>query len=232
MNKGRNVKITNSQGIFLKNLTKNIEKVMGVENYLITEQQIADKYKKNVEDIIFLEKQAIPIEIQEKNIKIRRAKILNNLYKNGLDYYNENTKGKNSDFTDALIINQEGKLLFLLRNKNDNLFPNKYCLVGGHQEKALSPESNIKKEIKEETGLDVLDCSLVSIKKINNGSNKILYFYCTIPKDSEVVLNEREHSNYKWMSLSEIEKEPDENFILDLKKYLLDNVLQVKKTEL
>ena len=231
MNKGRNVKITNSQGIFLKNLTKNIEKVMGVENYLITEQQVADKYKKNVEDIIFLEKQAIPIEIQEKNIKIRRAKILNNLYKNGLDYYNENTKGKNSDFTDALIINQEGKLLFLLRNKNDNLFPNKYCLVGGHQEKALSPESNIKKEIKEETGLDVLECNLAHVKNINGNKNKIYYFICTLPREYQIVLNEREHSNYKWMSLKEIINTPKEQFMFDLKDILLKEIFKISNVK-
>ena len=222
----REVKITNTQDIILGNLTKMIETTIGVDSYLITEQEVADKHKVSVEDVILIEKKAIPIEIDEKNVKIRRAKILKNLYEKGLDFYDEVKGGVNSDFTDALIINQEGKLLFLKRNQNDNLFPGVYCLPGGHLEKSLSQERNVKKEIKEETNLDVLDCKFVAVKPINNNKNKIYYFYCTLPTEYEIVLNEREHSNYVWMSLSDIKEEADENFILDTKKYLLENILE------
>ena len=226
---GREVKITNTQNILLGNLTKMIEDSIGVDNYLITEQEVADKYKVSVEKIILLEKKAIPIEIDEKNVKIRRAKILKNLYEKGLSFYDENKGETKSDFTDALIVNNEGKLLFLKRNVNDNLFPGVYCLPGGHLEKSLSEERNVKKEIKEETGLDVLECKFVAVKSINNGKNKIYYFFCTLPFDYEIVLNEREHSNYVWMSLADIKNEPEENFILDTKKYLLDYILEPKK---
>ena len=226
---GREVKITNTQNILLGNLTKMIEDSIGVDSYLITEQEVADKYKVSVEEIILLEKKAIPIEIDEKNVKIRRAKILKNLYEKGLSYYDENNGETKSDFTDALIVNHEGKLLFLKRNSNDNLFPGVYCLPGGHLEKSLSEERNVKKEIKEETGLDVLECKFVAVKSINNGKNKIYYFFCTLPFDYEIVLNEREHSNYVWMSLADIKNEPEENFILDTKKYLLDYILEPKK---
>ncbi|QIG64878.1 hypothetical protein SJC03_204 [Bacteroides phage SJC03] len=226
---GREVKITNTQNILLGNLTKMIENSIGVDSYLITEQEVADKYKVSVEEIILLEKKAIPIEIDEKNVKIRRAKILKNLYEKGLSFYDENKGETKSDFTDALIVNNEGKLLFLKRNVNDNLFPGVYCLPGGHLEKSLSEERNVKKEIKEETGLDVLECKFVAVKSINNGKNKIYYFFCTLPFDYEIVLNEREHSNYIWMSLADIKNEPEENFILDTKKYLLDHILEPKK---
>lgn len=225
---GREVKITNTQNILLGNLTKMIEDSIGVDSYLITEQEVADKYKVSVEEIILLEKKAIPIEIDEKNVKIRRAKILKNLYEKGLSYYDENNGETKSDFTDALIVNNEGKLLFLKRNSNDNLFPGVYCLPGGHLEKSLSEERNVKKEIKEETGLDVLECKFVAVKPINNGKNKIYYFFCTLPFDYEIVLNEREHSNYVWMSLSDIKNEPEENFILDTKKYLIEKLLASK----
>lgn len=226
---GREVKIINTQNILLGNLTKMIEDSIGVDSYLITEQEVADKYKVSVEEIILLEKKAIPIEIDEKNVKIRRAKILKNLYEKGLSFYDENKGETKSDFTDALIVNNEGKLLFLKRNVNDNLFPGVYCLPGGHLEKSLSEERNVKKEIKEETGLDVLECKFVAVKSINNGKNKIYYFFCTLPFDYEIVLNEREHSNYVWMSLADIKNEPEENFILDTKKYLLDYILEPKK---
>lgn len=226
---GREVKITNTQNILLGNLTKMIEDSIGVDSYLITEQEVADKYKVSVEEIILLEKKAIPIEIDEKNVKIRRAKILKNLYEKGLSYYDENNGETKSDFTDALIVNHEGKLLFLKRANYTNIAPGKYGLPAGHLEKSLSPDRNVKKEIKEETGLDTLDCKFISARSINEGKNKIYYFFCTLPLDYEIVLNEKEHTQYKWMSLSDIKSTPDEEFMFDLKQYLLDYILEPKR---
>lgn len=219
---GRLVSISKTKKALIDNISDMIREQTGVSNYLITEQTVADKYNVSVEDIIFLEKEAIIFEIDEKNVKLRRVKILNNLLNNGLDFYKENKKGKNSDFTDAFIINEEGKLLFLLRNKQDDIGEGKYCLPGGHLEQSLSEERNVKKEIKEETGLDVLTCNSLTIKKINNGKNKIYYFVCTIPRNSEVILNEKEHSNYKWMSLEDLQKADDKDFIFDLRQYILN----------
>lgn len=71
---GREVKITNTQNILLGNLTKMIEDSIGVDSYLITEQEVADKYKVSVEEIILLEKKAIPIEIDEKKCKNKKSK--------------------------------------------------------------------------------------------------------------------------------------------------------------
>lgn len=226
---GRKVKITNSSTILLNNLIPMIEQKMGVEDYLITEQTVADKYGKSVDEIIQLEKEAIPFELdEEKNPKIRRARILKNL-KSNIDFYKENDGKLNSNFTDAIIVNEKGQILFGLRNKSDNIEPNKWCLLGGgHQERFLSPERNVKKEIKEETNLDVLDCSPIYEKRINSGKNKIIYFYCTLPKNYEVTINEREHQNYKWMSLKDIENTPKEDFIFDLKEILLKDILKIK----
>ena len=64
--------------------------------------------------------------------------------------------------------------------------------------------------------------------KINGGKNKITYFYCTIPPKSEVVLNEREHQNYKWMSIQDIKETSEEDFMFDNKKYILEKLLGTK----
>lgn len=87
---------------------------------------------------------------------------------------------------------------------------------------------NVKKEVKEETGLDIMECNLAHIKSINGGKNKIYYFICTLPEEYQIVLNEREHSNYKWMGLKEIEFEPKENFMFDLKNTLLKEIFKLK----
>lgn len=217
----------NKQLNFLNQLTKMIEKKLGIDNYLLSEEDIASKYKVDVEEVIKKEKEAILFEMDIKNPKIRRVTILNNFYKSGLNFYSENEGGINSDFTDAIIV-KDGKILMGLRNENSTIGSKQWCLLGGgHLEKFLSPERNVKKEIKEETNLEVIDCKLVNIKKINGGKNKIFYFYCTIPKDSEVVINEQEHSNYKWMSLQDILAMKDEEFIFDLRKYLLHDLFNI-----
>lgn len=220
----RDFKITKTKETFLNNLTQAIELKLGQDKYLVTEQDIVDKYKVDIEKVIQLEKEAILFE-EESSPKLRRNKILKNLYENGLDFYKENNNGSNSDFTDALIINK-GKLLLGLRSKDCAIAPNKWGLLGsGHLEKFLSLERNIKKEVKEETGLDVLDCKLVNVRKINDGKNKIYYFMVTIPDNSEVVLNQEEHSNYKWVSVEDIEQMDAEDFMFDLKDYLLHSLL-------
>jgi 8-oxo-dGTP pyrophosphatase MutT (NUDIX family) len=233
---GREFKISDKKRkAVIDNLVNMVEVVLkeqvDVDNYLITEQKIADKYKVDIEEIIFLEKKAIPFEMDIKNAKIRRAVILKNLYDKGLDFYKENDGKLKSDFTDAVILNENGEILFLLRNKKDSIEGNKYGFPGGHLERSLNVVRNVKKEIKEETGLDVLECNLAHVKNINGNKNKIYYFICTLPREYQIVLNEREHSNYKWMSLKEIINTPKEQFMFDLKDILLKEIFKVSNVK-
>ena len=131
---GREVKITGKRKAIIDNIVKMVETVigedLGVKDYLITEQKVADKYKVDVEEIIALEKKAIPFELDIKNVKIRRVTILKNLYDKGLKFYEENDSELKSDFTDAIIINKQGQILFLLRNKQDSIEGGKYGFPG------------------------------------------------------------------------------------------------------
>lgn len=213
------------QNIILSNLTKAIERKLGKENYLVTEEDIAKKYKVDVEKVILKEKEAIPLEVEDSP-KIRRAKILNNFWTKGLDYYKENHDGLKSNFTDALIV-KDGKMLFLQRTKESEIEPEKWGPAGGHLERFLSPDKNVLKEVKEETNLDIIDCKLICSKNLSGG-RKIYYFLC-IPADGEVVINQSEHQNYKWMSIQEIKDTPAEDFMFDLKKYILEKLLGIKK---
>lgn len=213
-----------TQKALISNLV-NTAKMQFGEEYFISEKDIAEKYGVSVEDVIFVEKEAIPFEFDVKDAKERRVRILNNLYKNGLDFYKEVGTSK-ADFTDAIIVNEEGKLLLLKRSEYTEIEPGKWCLPGGHAEKFIGLERNVLKEIKEETGLSILECQPISIKKIKN-NKKIYYFFCTIPLNSEVILNEKEHSNYKFFTLTELREMPAEDYIYDLKEYLL-NMIEAK----
>lgn len=222
----REFKLPKEQNILLGNLTKMIEQKLGKENYLVTEEDIAKKYKVDVEKVILKEKEAIPFEIEDSP-KIRRAKILNNFWTKGLDYYKENHDGLKSNFTDALIV-KNGKMLFLQRAKESEIEPEKWGLPGGHLEKFLSPERNVLKEVKEESGLDIIECKLINVRDVQgNKGMKIYYFLCT-PAEGEVIINNDEHFQYKWMSIQEIKDTPAEDFMFDLKKYILEKLLGIK----
>lgn len=221
----REFNLPKEQNILLNNLTKMIEKKLGKENYLVTEQDIANKYGVEVDEIILREKEAIPFE-EEDSSKIRRAKILNNFYTKGLDYYKKNNNGLKSNFTDALVV-KNGKLLFLKRSKDSEIEPNKWGLPGGHLEKFLLPEKNVLKEIKEESGLDIITCKLLNVKDLSGG-RKIYYYLCT-PVEGEVIINNDEHIQYQWMSIKDIQEIPDEEFMFDLKQYILEKLLGIKK---
>jgi 8-oxo-dGTP pyrophosphatase MutT (NUDIX family) len=219
------VEIPKEQILFLNNLTKAIEQKLNKKGYLVTEADIAEKYKVDVENVILKLKEAIPFEIEDSP-KIRRAKILNNFWTKGLNYYEENHNGLKSDFTDALIV-KNGKMLFLQRTKDSKIEPGKWGLAGGHLEKFLSQEKNVLKEVKEETGLDIIDCKLINVKDLAGG-RKIYYFLCIPTFEGEVILNNDEHSNYKWMSIQDIKDTPEEDFMFDLKKYILEKLLGIK----
>jgi len=221
----RNISLPKEQLIILNNLTKMIETKLGRDNYLVTEQDIANKYKVDVEEVILKEKEAIPLEIEDSP-KIRRAKILNNFWTKGLNYYEENHNGLKSNFTDALIV-KNGKMLFLQRVKESKIEPGKWGLPGGHLEKFLSPEKNVLKEIKEESGLDIIECKLINVRNIQGNERKIYYFLCT-PAEGEVIINNDEHFQYKWMSIQEIKDTSAEDFMFDLKKYILEKLLGIK----
>ena len=71
-------------------------------------------------------------------------------------------------------------MLFLQRAKDSKVEPEKWGFPGGHLEKGkfLSPEKNVLKEIKEESGLDVIETKLINIRELPD-KRKIYYFLCT-----------------------------------------------------
>ena len=97
----------------------------------------------------------------------------------------------------ALIIDNEGKILFLKRSDKTG---NKWSFPGGGLEKGKEAIESIKREIKEETDLDGADFQVFYI--IAGGSKTgdagiIIGYKCT--STGKIELN-WEHSEYKWLS--------------------------------
>ena len=95
---------------------------------------------------------------------------------------------------------KEGRFLFLLRNNE----PKVWAPPGGHLHKNEEPMAGMKREIKEETNLDVEIIAPVSTWFGEwNGSKLLSIDYYVKPVGGELKLS-YEHSNYKWVTVNEL----------------------------
>jgi 8-oxo-dGTP diphosphatase len=103
------------------------------------------------------------------------------------------------------FILKNNKLLILKRSENKKVLPGYYEMPGGGIEFGESPEEAIKREIKEETGLEtkILNPYCTFSDVINNKQYIDIQFYAKIIGEDDVKLSD-EHTEYKWISRDEI----------------------------
>lgn len=98
------------------------------------------------------------------------------------------------------IIRKDGKILVMKRADHDDHKPGVWETVGGGMDEAESPQESLRREIREEAGLEVEilePFNIFSFKK-DTGEFKVgITFVCDY-MNGEVILSE-EHSEYKWI---------------------------------
>ena len=111
----------------------------------------------------------------------------------------------------AGAIFNNSKFLVLQRSTNDSIFPGKWELPSGKVDFGEDPYEALKREIKEEAGINILSahpftCTHYTIEKPDSKRHtvQIVYLVC-IDKDliKDIKLSD-EHQSYKWISLEEL----------------------------
>lgn len=111
-------------------------------------------------------------------------------------------KGFIKIFVSGAVI--KNKKVLLLHRKEPNVweFPSGKIEYGEH------PSETAKREVKEETNLDVSVKKLLAIGSTirSDKEHEIVLSYLCEPKSSGVVLGEKDHTEFKWVSLRKIKK--------------------------
>ena len=122
-------------------------------------------------------------------------------------------------------------VLCLIQNGNRILLQNRvkddwhgYALPGGHVEKGESFVDAVKREMKEETGLDIYEPKLAGIKQfpIDNGRYVVLLFKAN-NFSGELVASEE--GNMEWIDIGSLDKIKTVDDLLDLIKVIEDDNL-------
>ncbi len=119
----------------------------------------------------------------------------------------------------ALIFNNKKEVLFVKRAKTEEFKPGCWELPGGGSDFGEILEESLKREIKEECGIDIEVLNPLTVKTyfMETPREKIqrveIIFYCNMTdKDQKIILSS-EHSDFKFLSLENLGE-------LDLSEYM------------
>ncbi len=121
------------------------------------------------------------------------------------------------------------KVLIAKRLSSRELFPSLWECGGGQIHLGENFEDALYRQVKEEFSINVTIQDMLSTYEIVKNEFKIpgIKFLCSLePADQEIILSPKEHSEYKWATLNELQ---DYNLIPGLKEDISEGEVIFKK---
>ena len=110
----------------------------------------------------------------------------------------------------SFIVNEENKILLLHNNPTDPTHGGDfwYTVTGGFEDYDKSGEDAVKREVKEETNLDVNEMLYLNwiFKYKDKGLNCTEYLYISFVEKGTITLDETENIDYVWCDLDDFVK--------------------------
>lgn len=103
----------------------------------------------------------------------------------------------------CIVFNTEGKIL-LLKRSNKAGGSGEWSLPGGGLEKGEDTVESIKREVDEETQIEIYDIKLVNVITFIEGDDSVLMICYRAKTDSDKITLNWEHDEYKWVTREEV----------------------------
>ena len=97
----------------------------------------------------------------------------------------------------AVLINDEDKILILRSSDKNEKHAGEWDLPGGHIHEGEDDIDGLKREVKEETGLDIASPKMI----LDDGRKK---FYKTRQYSGTIELSD-EHTDHKWVTIEDLD---------------------------
>lgn len=120
------------------------------------------------------------------------------------------------------LINAKNGYLATKRSKEETTFPEYWDIPGGLAETGELPREAVIRETKEEVGLDIMPTSVIhEDSNLDKSKNLIfirLVYLCELKsKIDDIILQEEEHSEYKFIStLEDLKNEKISPFLVEV----------------
>lgn len=100
------------------------------------------------------------------------------------------------------FVRNQDDVLLMKRAPHKRVFPNQYNGLGGHIERDEDPLTGARREIMEESGLEVHSLQLRAVHNIDAGAETgILLFVYTAMSDRRDFINDGKEGNLEWVPL-------------------------------
>jgi 8-oxo-dGTP diphosphatase len=117
------------------------------------------------------------------------------------------------------IILNNGQILIVKRNKNDEVGADAWECVGGKIEFGEELEAALIREVKEEVGLDItIEKLLYATTFLTNPTRQVVILTYLCRSDMRHVRLSTEHSDYLWVTKSQLEQLLLPSIVEDFKK--------------
>lgn len=103
-----------------------------------------------------------------------------------------------------LFIVIDNKVLLFKRSPEETTNPGKYGMLGGHIEKGETPEEALKREIKEEAGVEL--GKFKKLKTYEMDDVQLNVFYTNEFDTENIKLDKKEHTTKKFFTLEQLDE--------------------------
>lgn len=110
----------------------------------------------------------------------------------------------------GIILNEKKEVLVLKRSENDDFLPGFWEIPGGGLDYGENPEEGLKREIKEECGIDVevLNPVVVTDYFMDKGEDRVhrveINFTCHPKNKDQAITLSSEHMESMWTNLDQV----------------------------